>query len=100
METYMVSWIPIFVLLFIILPQQYAARGAAALKIRRKERHMMTNELIQKYIGKYCFISNGTLGEKVHGKIVDVNNNWIEVETKKGNVIINLDYIQNIKTRI
>ena len=57
------------------------------------------NALVQKYKGKYCYISTGTLGEKIIGKIVDVNENWIEVETKKGNAILNLDYIQNIKTK-
>ncbi|MDF2593316.1 MAG: hypothetical protein K0S75_2782, partial [Clostridia bacterium] len=30
-------------------------------------------------------------------KIIDVNENWIEVETKKGNELINAEYVQSIK---
>lgn len=59
----------------------------------------MTNELIQKYEGQNCYISTGTLGTTVIGKIVEINENWIEVQTKKGNEIMNLDFIQNIKLR-
>ena len=60
----------------------------------------MTNEIIQKYIGKICMISNGSLGENIMGRISEVNENWIEVETKKGRAVLNLDYIQSIKEKI
>lgn len=57
----------------------------------------MTNELIKKYIGKTCNISTGSFGTNVIGKIIDVNDNWIEVETKKGKELINAEFIQSIK---
>ena len=57
----------------------------------------MTNELIKKYIGKNCRISNGEFGANVQGKILEVKENWIEVETKKDIQIINADFIQSIK---
>ena len=57
----------------------------------------MTNEVIKKYIGRNCKISTGSLGTNIVGKIVDVNENWIEVETKKGKELINADFVQNIK---
>jgi len=59
----------------------------------------MANEAIKKYIGEVCNIfATGALGINVEvGKIIDVNENWIEVETKKGNELINADYIQSIK---
>jgi len=59
----------------------------------------MTNEVIKKYIGKNCKISSGSLGINVVGTIIDVNENWIEVETKKGQELINADYIQSIKIK-
>jgi len=57
----------------------------------------MTNELIKKYIGKNCRISTGSFGTNSVGKIIEVNENWIEVETKKGVEIINAEFIQSIK---
>ncbi len=57
----------------------------------------MTNEVIKKYINKNCKISTGSFGTNVAGKIIDVNENWIEVETKKGNELINAEFIQSIK---
>lgn len=57
----------------------------------------MTNEVIKKYIGKNCKISTGSFGTNVIGKIIDVSENWIEVETKKGKELINAEFIQSIK---
>ncbi|MBK5241414.1 MAG: hypothetical protein JJD95_09360 [Clostridium sp.] len=59
----------------------------------------MTNEVIKKYIGKTCKISTGSFGREVIGEIIDVNENWIEVETKKGKELINADFIQSIKIK-
>jgi hypothetical protein len=67
-------------------------------KIRKKKGVMvMTNEIIKKCIGKNCILSNGSFGASVIGKIVDVNENWVEIETKKGNQLINIEYVQSIK---
>ena len=66
---------------------------------KRKGVLRMTNEVLRKYIGKLCNISTGTFGVNIVGKIVDVNENWIEVETKKGNELINAEFVQNIKIK-
>ncbi|MCB8818901.1 DUF6897 domain-containing protein [Desulfosporosinus shakirovi] len=96
------SWIaiylPLFIIFFIILPQQRAVHKAVLLKIRKREGvDIMTNELIKKYISKKCLISTGTFGTTVKGIIIGVNENWLEVETKKGNELINAEFIQSIK---
>ena len=57
----------------------------------------MANELVNKYIGKNCHINSGSFGTNVKGKITDVNDNWLEVETKQGNQLVNADFIQSIK---
>lgn len=89
---------PLFMLFFIIIPQQREMEKGVLLKIKkRKGVAAMTNEVIKKYIGKNCKISTGSFGTNVAGKIIDVNENWIEVETKKGKELINADFIQNIK---
>ena len=91
---------PIFILIVVILPRQAANKAAAKLIIgRRKGKRAMTNELVKKYTGRYCHITTGSMGVSVTGKIVEVNENWVEVDTKKGIEILNLDFIQNIKIK-
>ncbi len=65
--------------------------------MKRKGLINMTNEVINKYIGKNCKISTGSFGTTVKGKIIEVKENWIEVQTKNGNELINADYIQSVK---
>lgn len=96
------SWIaiylPLIIIFFIVLPQQREINKAVVMKIkRRKGEIIMTNDMIKKYIGKSCKISTGSFGTNITGKIIDVNENWIEVETKKGNELINAEYVQSIK---
>ena len=57
----------------------------------------MSNEILKRYIGMNCYISTGTFGTNLAGKIIEINENWIEVETKKGIEIVNAEFIQNIK---
>ncbi len=91
---------PIFILIFVILPQNRAMKKALISKLKkRKGVIIMTNELIKKYIGKNCHISTGTFGVNVVGKILTINENWIEVETKKGIELVNSEFIQNIKIK-
>jgi len=96
--TWIAIYLPLFVLFFVILPQQRLIQKSIILKIKkRKGLIIMTNEVIKKYIGKNCRISTGSFGTNVIGKIIDVNENWIEVETKKGNELINAEFVQSIK---
>lgn len=59
----------------------------------------MTNEVINKYIKKNCKISTGSYGTTIEGTIVNVNENWIEIQTKKGIELINAEFIQSIKIK-
>jgi hypothetical protein len=56
----------------------------------------MTNDLIKKYTGKHCAISTGAFGNSVAGTIISVEDNWVEVSTKKGSRLVNADYITDI----
>ena len=96
------SWIaiylPLFIIFFIIIPQQNQISTAVLRKIKkRKGGFVMTNEILKKYIGRICKISTGSMGTNVAGKIIDINENWIEIETKKGNELINAEFVQSIK---
>ena len=89
---------PFFIIFFIIIQQQSAVQKAILfINRKRKGVERMTNELIQKYIGKNCYISSGSFGINVKGKIIDVSENWLEVETKKGNELVNSEFVQSIK---
>lgn len=91
---------PLFILLFIIIPRKREMDKAAFMRIKkRKGAITMTNEVIKKYIGKKCKISTGSLGTNVVGIIIDLNENWIEVETKKGKELINAEFIQIITVK-
>jgi hypothetical protein len=96
--TWIAIYMPLFILFFVILPQQRLMQKSIIFKIKkRKGVIIMTNEVIKKYVGRNCRISTGSFGTNVIGKIIDVNENWIEIETKKGNELINAEFIQSIK---
>jgi hypothetical protein len=96
--TWIAIYMPLFILFFVILPQQRLMQKSIIFKIKkRKGLIIMTNEVIKKYAGRNCRISTGSFGTNVIGKIIDVNENWIEIETKKGNELINAEFIQSIK---
>jgi len=98
--TWIAIYLPIFVTLFIIIPQQRSAAKGVILKVKNKgDVRIMINEIIKKYMGKKCLISTGTFGVNVEGIIREVNEKWIEVETKKGNELINAEFIQRIKIK-
>ena len=92
-------YLPLFVLFVIILPQQYAININKNMisKHRKKGGFKLTNEIIKKYIGKNVRLSTGSYGINVEGTITEVNENWIEIKTKKGTELINSEYLQNIK---
>ncbi len=64
---------------------------------KRKGLEKMTNEILKKYTGMKCIITTGSFGTSAIGVIIDVNENWLEVETKKGKELINAEFVQSIK---
>lgn len=98
--SFIAIYMPLFIIFIIILPRQRAAEKAVLFRIRKRKGKgaiKMINELIKKYIGKSCQISTGNFNNSVKGKITDVNENWLELETKKGKELVNAEFIQSIK---
>ncbi|MGV8906951.1 MAG: DUF6897 domain-containing protein [Acetobacterium sp.] len=90
-------YMPLFILIFVILPQQLQMQRLITLKIKKKKGLIiMANEAIKKCIGKKCKISTGPYGTNLVGKIIGINENWIELETKKGIQFINAEFVQSI----
>jgi len=97
-STWIAIYLPLFILFFVILPRQKRIRQMIIQKIkRRKGLAKLKNEIIKKFEGKRCKITTGALGTTVRGKIIEINDDWIEIETSKGMEIINADFIQSIK---
>jgi len=89
---------PLIIIFFVILPQQERIQRYVTRKIKKKAGMIiMTNEVIKKYVGKYCKISTGAFGTTIAGRIIDTNENWIEIETRKGNQLINAEFVLSIK---
>lgn len=67
---------------------------------RRKECKEMDNSILLRYIGKECIVqANGYIAGLV-GKVVEVSENWITLEDKKGRLTtFNCDYISSIKEK-
>lgn len=90
-------YMPLFVLIFVIIPQQINMQRIVSLKIKKKKGLLiMANEAIKKCIGKKCKISTGPYGTNLVGEIIAINENWIEIETKKGSQFINAEFVQSI----
>lgn len=95
MATWVAIVLPLFVLLFIIFPSAQARRIVAIQK-RKRGVHTMTNELLKKYLGRRCIVSTGSFGNTAIGVINAIEDNWIEVETKQGPRLLNVDYVTSV----
>lgn len=93
-------YLPLFIIFLVVIPNQLKIQKFIIQKNKkRKGVIIMTNEIIKKYIGSNCKISTGSYGTNIEGIILEINENWIEVQTKKGKELINADFIQNIKVQ-
>ena len=94
------SWIAIYlpILVILIAQTQYNTLLKIMIIKRQKKRGntVMTNELLQNFIGKRCKISAGPYGTTVRGVIQAVVDNWIDVETRQGRELVNAEFVQNI----
>jgi hypothetical protein len=95
------SWVAIYLPILIVIIgyiQQNEYRKIMIIRHKRRRGLIsMTNELLSKHIGKKCKISTGSYGSNVTGRILEIKDNWIEVETYKGLELINAEFVQNVK---
>ena len=91
-------YLPIFLLFFVILPSQ--RRNAALIRKKRKKRGLVkvNNDLLKRYVGKTCNISLGAYGSSYNkARIVELVENWMRIEVKGKENLINTEYIQAIR---
>lgn len=91
-------YLPIFIVLFIIIPEQRKKINITKKNRKQKGGIKMSNELIKNCVGKVCYISTGSMGSTFNKvTIIEVVDNWIKVESKGKVDLINIDFVQNIK---
>ena len=66
-------------------------------KKKRKGEFKMSNQLIEKCIGKECYVSSGSLGTAVKGEVISVVDNWLEISNKTGTRLMNIEYITTVQ---
>lgn len=94
------SYIAIFLLLIIIIMQQRNRRHAAAARRiianKRKGEKKMT-VLLNGFEGKEVTLY--TLNDSVTGRIVEINDGWVKIDSGKEVSTVNLDYVIRVKER-
>ena len=95
------SYIAIFLLLFIILMQQRERKRAAAarriIENRKKGEKKMTIPL-NGFEGKEVTLY--TLNDSVTGRIVEINDGWVKIDSGKEISTVNLDYVIRVRERL
>lgn len=95
--TWIVIYMPILLLFFVILPQAENTKKILFINNKKiREGLKMDNQFLKNYEGCNCSILTGSFGSNVSGKIIQVSENWLQLETKKGIVLMNSEYIQSI----
>ena len=91
------SWIPIFLLVFILYYMARTARRSAgarhAAKLRRRKgAEPVMEEIIQKLMGEDVYVT--TINDTLNGKLTHYADGWITLTDKKGREeYVNADYI-------
>ncbi|MBO6307915.1 MAG: hypothetical protein J6N70_03550 [Oribacterium sp.] len=83
----------------IILMQRRRRQEAikAVIAAARKGKKVMNSEVVRRFIGKKCDVSTLTNGlECYHMTVVDVTDNWLILEEKGAEQVINLEYVSKI----
>lgn len=92
-------YIPILIIILIVFSESKANRNWIIIKIHKGQKGLSNMSVhIKKYIGKKCVVSTGSFGVGAQGIIRAVEDNWLEIEVnkRKSNEIINLDFVQKI----
>lgn len=87
----------VIIVLVLILLFRNKKRILTVLKIKRKRRGIKMTSVIEKFIGKDCYINLGS-GGSADGVVKSVADGWLEIESKDGQIqAVNVDYISRIR---
>lgn len=101
MESFYPTYIAIFLLLFVVLMTQRSRKHmTAARRIvsnKKKGARKMTI-LLNGFEGKEVTLY--TLNDSVTGRIVEINDGWVKIDSGKEVSTVNLDYVIRVKERL
>jgi len=88
-----------FIVFFIIFFSLKNKKTRTLWHIRRKKKGsvQMNQELLNGFVGKNCIIKGSFTIQCVQGEIKHIEGNWMEVETKQGKELLNIDFIERIQ---
>lgn len=90
-------YLPLFVVMIVIIQQRKRRRRIATLhNLKRKGVLTMSIEAFKRNIGRNCQITT-MIERKVTGRIIGVESNWIEIETKGNTEFINAEFIERFR---
>lgn len=99
----MESFFPVFFILIVAfgtIKRNNLLSQIRKVQKRRKESRKMDNSSLMRYKDKECIISANGYISGIVGKIIEITENWITVEDKKGKLTtFNCDYISSIKEK-
>lgn len=94
------SYIAIFLLIFIILMQQRERkRHTAARRIiaNKKKGEKIMTILLNGFEGKEVTLY--TLNDSVTGRVVEINEGWVKIDSGKEVSTVNLDYVIRVREK-
>lgn len=64
-------------------------------KIRNRRNRIMNGDMLKIFVGKDCVVY--TVDKYVSGVIEQINDNWLNIKTKDGLEMLNIEYIVRVK---
>ena len=95
------SYIAIFLIIFVILMQQREQkRHTAARRIiaNKKKGEKKMTVLLNGFEGKEVTLY--TLNDSVTGRIVEISDGWVKIDSGKEVSTVNLDYVIRVRERL
>lgn len=97
-STWIAIYLPMIIMFVVILPRRRKIMKLIMIKVKKRRGKLtLGNDVLKRYVGERCKLVTGALGTTVKGKIIEVNDNWIEIQTKAGQELINADFVQSVK---
>lgn len=95
------SYIAVFLMLFVILMQQREQKRLSTARriiANRKKGEKKMTILLNGFEGREVTLY--TLNDSVTGRIVEINDGWVKIESSKEVSTVNLDYVIRVKERL
>ncbi len=95
------SYIAIFLILFVILMQQRDRKrltSARRIIANKKKGDRKMTILLNGFEGKEVTLY--TLNDSVTGRIVEINDGWVKIDSGKEVSTVNLDYVIRVRERL